>query len=89
MGVRCPPGQPSPATCGTANYDCLILATNIELRVQITNIQIKGTIGGLPCTWLVDTAAQLSVLQKSPVVQAKGCKLDCKFVPYLRMVLGW
>lgn len=73
--------QPSSATYGTGNYNRLVSATSSG-GSTFTSIEIEGEIGGQRCTWLVDTGAQISVLQESLAEQAQGSKMGCQFSPH-------
>ncbi len=73
--------QPSPATHGTGYYSHVVSATNTG-NSTFTSIEIEGTVGGKHCTWLVDTGAQVSIVQESLAAQARGSKIECQFVPH-------
>ena len=62
----------------------LVSATNIQANNQngLSRIEIDGEVGGQPCTWLIDTGAEISVISEQIAARAQGQKVPPQYTPH-------
>ena len=62
----------------------LVSATSIPGATQsrLSRIEMDGEVGGQPCTWLIDTGAEISVISQHLTSRAVGHKVPSQYTPH-------
>ena len=62
----------------------LVSATSIPGATQsrLSRIEMDGEVGGQPCTWLIDTGAEISVISQHLASRAVGHKVPSQYTPH-------